>query len=211
MTFFHLVSRIFTADPDRPAESDGDPVRDLIRILVFVWLMVVIGLIGLLIPATAHAAQGRYVAALVTLGAGVFLAGAATAAGSFLGFLFGVPRASQQITREPGGERFEKQHPYLPNTNLEQISDWLTKILVGIGLVEIRAVVGWFDTIGRTAGPAILDDPAGRIIATAILVHYLLMGFFQGFLVAYLYLPKAFAHAQRLEGSDVSNQEKKDS
>jgi hypothetical protein len=44
-------------------------------------------------------------------------------------------------------------------------------------------------------------------MATAILVHDLLMGFFQGFLVAYLYLPKAFANARRLEGHPEHEQE----
>jgi hypothetical protein len=208
MSFFRLISRIFTADPDNPAGSNSDPASDLIRILVFVWLMVLIGLVGLLIPAAAHAAQGRYIEALVAVGAGAFLAGAAAAAGSFIGFLFGVPRATQQLTQEPAGPG-QTRYPYLPNTNLEQISDWLTKIIVGVGLVEIRAVIEWFNNIGMTAGPAIWDNPAGRIVATAILVHNLLMGFFQGFLVAYLYLPKAFANARRLEASDRTDQEEK--
>src|SRR4029077_17521561 len=109
----------------------------------------------------------RYVEGLVAVGAGAFLAGAATAAGSLVGFLFGVPRAAQQLTQEPTGTG-QKRNPYLPNTNLEQISDWLTKIIVGVGLVEIRAVVGWFDNIGTISGPAIWPSPAGRIIATAI-------------------------------------------
>jgi len=67
-------------------------------------------------------------------------------------------------------------------------------------------VVGWFDDIGTLAGPAIRADPAGRIIATATLIYDLFIGFFQGFLVAYLYLPKAFAKAQRFEGSKLNDQ-----
>src|SRR5262245_49391547 len=208
MTLFDLISRIFIAAPNRHTDATGDPSHDLIRMLVFVWLMILAGLCGLLLIAIAHAAQGRYVEGLVAVGAGAFLAGAATAAGSLVGFLFGVPRAAQQLTQEPTGTG-QKRNPYLPNTNLEQISDWLTKIIVGVGLVEIRAVFEWFNDIGMTVGPAIWDNPAGRVVATAILVHYLLMGFFQGFLVAYLYLPKAFANARRLEGSDRTDQEEK--
>jgi hypothetical protein len=206
MNLIDLASRIFVANPETRAGSEGDPAQDLIRILVFVWLMVLTGLVGLSIPALAHVAQGRYVDALVTVGTGAFLAGAATATGSFVGFLFGVPRAGHSATPE-SGESSRTEQPYLPNTNLEQISDWLTKIIVGVGLVEIRAVVAWFNEIGTTAGPAIWQDPGGRIIATAILVHYLLMGFFQGFLVAYLYLPKAFANARRIAGRASSGNE----
>jgi hypothetical protein len=36
-----------------------------------------------------------------------------------------------------------------------------------------------------------------RVIATSLLVNNVLMGFFQGFLVAYLYLPKVFAAAKQ--------------
>jgi hypothetical protein len=206
MNLIDLASRIFVADPEARAGSEADSARDLIRILVFIWLMVLTGLVGLSIPAVAHVAQRRYVEALVAVGTGAFLAGAATAAGSFVGFLFGVPRAGHSITQE-STETLRSEPPYLPNTNLEQISDWLTKIIVGVGLVEIRAVVGWFDEIGITAGPAIWQNPGGRIMATAILVHYLLMGFFQGFLVAYLYLPKAFANARRIAGPGSSRSE----
>jgi len=200
MHLVDLVARVFVGSRDG---SDADPASDLIRILVFVWLMVLTGLAGLTIPALAHVLQGRYVEALVSAGTGAFLAGAAMAAGSFIGFLFGVPRANRSAARRTSEGR-RLAGAYLPNTNLEQISDWLTKIMVGVGLVEIRTVVAWFDQIGVTVGPAIWADPGGRVIATAILVHYLLMGFFQGFLVAYLYLPKAFANARRLEAASSS-------
>jgi hypothetical protein len=206
MNLIDLASRIFVGDQDTRAGSEADPARDLIRILVFIWLMILTGLVGLSIPALAHVAQGRYVEALMAVGTGAFLAGAATAAGSFIGFLFGVPRVGHNVTKE-STDTLHSEHPYLPNTNLEQISDWLTKIIVGVGLVEIRAVVGWFAEIGITAGPSIWQNPGGRIIATAILVHYLLMGFFQGFLVAYLYLPKAFANARRFAGPGFSERE----
>ena len=195
MSLIDLVARLFSGTSREG--SEGDPARDLIRILVFVWLMVATGLVGLGIPALAHLLQGRYVDALVSVGTGAFLAGAATAAGSFIGFLFGVPRANVSATRESANVT-DIGRDYLPNTNLEQISDWLTKIIVGVSLVEIRDVIAWFEQIGIITGPAIWSDPAGRVVATAIVVHYLLMGFFQGFLVAYLYLPKAFANARRL-------------
>ncbi len=65
----------------------------------------------------------------------LFIAGAASAAGMFVGFLFGIPRSLQ---REPqtGGALNKVQSSngqYAVNTNLEQISDWLTKIIVGVG------------------------------------------------------------------------------
>jgi len=58
--------------------------------------------------------------------------GAATASlGGFFGFLFGVPRRTG--SHSPGGAV-----SYSGNTNLESISDWLTKVIVGVSLVEAR-------------------------------------------------------------------------
>ncbi len=60
-------------------------------------------------------------------------AGASMLGGGLFGFLFGIPRSLQAQKdevaasgREPAAE---KPSGYGPNTNLEQISDWLTKIL----------------------------------------------------------------------------------
>jgi hypothetical protein len=198
MGLYTWATRIFGAD----SESASNTEHDLIRLLVFIWAMVLVGLIGLGIPAAAHVFQQRYVDALVALASGAFIAAAATAAGSFIGFLFGVPRAGD-ASKQNSTETPREESSYLPNTNLEQISDWLTKIMVGVGLVEIRNVLGWFNDIGVAAGPAIWPEQPGRIIATAIVVHYLLMGFFQGFLVAYLYLPKAFENARRVRRTEV--------
>ena len=71
-------------------------------------------------------------------------------AGGLFGFLFG-PRSLA------GPEHAEEDMAgtYRPKTNLEQISDWLTKILVGVGLVQ-------FTTLARHAGDlvAFLGDPS---------------------------------------------------
>ena len=74
--------------------------------------------------------------------------------GSMVGFLFGIPRILQReqpqggtdpattATRTPPSES-EGQHGAYSlriNTNLEQISDWLTKILVGAGLIQLQTL-----------------------------------------------------------------------
>jgi len=47
-----------------------------------------------------------------------------------------VPRSLQEVPSANG------QPGYSGNTNLEQISDWLTKILVGVGLTQLREIPG---------------------------------------------------------------------
>src|SRR4051812_47035222 len=50
--------------------------------------------------------------------------------GVILGFLFGIPRTDK---KESPTE--EERILYIDNTNLEEISDWLTKIIVGLSLI----------------------------------------------------------------------------
>jgi hypothetical protein len=160
-------------------------------------LLTGIGLLSLLIPAGVKLTRRDWAGALTVLGSGLFMAGASTLAGSVIGFLFGVPRRHESLSASNEGESNPEHVAYRPNTNLEQISDWLTKILVGVGLTQMPEIIGFFKTIAMEAGPAFGDTPSGKIIAVSIVVHYALVGFFQGFLLAYLWLPGAFARAMQ--------------
>ena len=176
--------------------SVGD--KDVSSVIKLLWLLISIGLLSLLAPAIVRWTSGDIKGGWMTIGTGLFLAGAATLLGSVIGFLFGVPRKNPQPPVAG-----EKDHPnttrtsYQPNTNLEQISDWLTKIIVGVGLVEINKIIALFRQIGHFAGPAFALSPSGEIIAVCICIHYLFVGFIQGFLLAYLWLPGAFARASK--------------
>jgi hypothetical protein len=137
------------------------------------------------------------------LSASVLVAGAATAVGALLGFLFGIPRTTQDQGQRTGGPA---ELPYSSNTNLEQISDWLTKILVGVGLIEL----------GRMPGPAarfitdLADDlGAGRLGRTVLGAAVVFFGII-GFLVAYVEtrtdLGGAFTRADRAAMREVAEE-----
>ena len=72
--------------------------------------------------------------------------------GGLLGFLFGVPKlggaapADGADTAAANGAA--SRGFFKGNTNLEEISDWLTKIIVGVGLVEAKDI---YDGIGTLA------------------------------------------------------------
>jgi hypothetical protein len=57
------------------------------------------------------------------LAVGLLVAGGAFLAGGLLGFLFGIPRSIGGAETEATDAT--RRARYLPNTNLEQISDWL--------------------------------------------------------------------------------------
>lgn len=74
-----------------------------------------------------------------TIATALFVAGVALATGGMAGFLFGIPRSAQE-PQGSAGLPLEQASEYKVNTNLEQISDWLTKIIVGIGLTQLGTV-----------------------------------------------------------------------
>ncbi len=117
--------------------------------------------------------------------------GAAFGVGAVVGFLFGIPRRLQREDIEPaaGGA-------LLVNTNLEQISDWLTKIIVGVGLVEIGRLVSGLDAV---ADLVMLGDGSGaHAFALGLLIYALVDGFLLSYVWTRLELSAQLALADAL-------------
>jgi hypothetical protein len=137
--------------------------------------------------------------------AAILLSGASLLVGLFLGFLFGIPRSLQSELPPPLPERAEtpeaKQEAqrlrfqYRANTNLEQISDWLTKILVGVGLTQLVALPELSTRLGEYFGAAIGPSMAAQRIAVAIIFFFSLSGFLLGYLWTRLFLGGELARA----------------
>lgn len=84
---------------------------------------------------------------LLAIGVASMIASSALAAGVFVGFLFGLPRTLQPgfFLNSSEDKQSKSNHGYRVNANLEEISDWLTKILVGIGLTQIPGILTAFE------------------------------------------------------------------
>jgi hypothetical protein len=121
------------------------------------------------------------------VGISFLVAGAAALCGSLLGFLFGIPRAPDDNSNERGG--------YRANTNLEQISDWLTKILVGVGLTQLDAIPRKLEEVAEVISPGLGLDSNGHVLALSAVVFFLIAGFLFGYLWTRLFLPGAFRQA----------------
>jgi len=124
----------------------------------------------------------------------MLVAAGAFAAGGLLGFLFGIPRS---LANPQGGEDDSSSGAPRPNTNLEQISDWLTKILVGVGLVQFTTLAQHARDLVEFLGPPLGGDPYGESFAAATLVVFGVSGFLAFYLVTRIYLPLAFAFTDR--------------
>jgi hypothetical protein len=157
------------------------------------------------------AASGQGATAAVGIGVLIFLA--AFAGGSFFGFLFGVPRVlandadrkTPDKPQPPAGGQPPPEHAapaeqqaavarvrlLSSNTNLERISDWLTTLLVGAGLVELHnandALVQFrlfLESSARVFPVAGGAPTAGSLPAVGPVV--LILGIGAGFLFMYL-------------------------
>lgn len=123
--------------------------------------------------------------AIVAISAGT----AAYFAGGFLGFLFGIPRSAGDA------ERPATEGGYRANTNLEQISDWLTKILVGVGLIQLGQIGSGGRELVDYVATGLGDHPGSRPFTLALLVAYAVGGFLVGYLYTRTTLPRAFHQA----------------
>lgn len=137
---------------------------------------------------------------------GVMVAGSSLLAGGLLGFLFGIPRTLQQDqpvmttggSGQPGQPANQVQAvEYRLNTNLEQISDWLTKILVGIGLTQLSQIPEALQRLSTFIAGGIGNFAGSTIFALATLLYFSISGFLLGFLWTRLYLAGAFRDADR--------------
>ena len=111
--------------------------------------------------------------------------------GNVLGFLFGIPKTIQS---QRDSVSMEKDTTYQVNTSLEQISDWLTKMIVGAGLVEFKNIVTFIRDISKEISSGIGTDNAQPIIISSI-ICFMIIGFFVTYLSTRLYIANALADA----------------
>lgn len=182
----------------------------VVRTLLW-WLAITVGTVSIWTLATAlrdPKTPNVLWTALALSGQAWIVSGGAFAVGALLGFLFGIPRSLQgnpQAAPAAGATTAEAAGGPTQgvNTNLEQISDWLTKILVGVGLThfqnlqnQLAAMATYFAVAGSAA------------VTLAIILNSSVAGFFAGYLLTRLFLMSAFDLVSRdLErGSEVAKQ-----
>ena len=160
------------------------------------WIMLA-GVISIIVYAIQASSIAQFAA---IAGAGVVVAGASLLVGGLLGFLFGIPRTLQQEPpassvdtdgqeRRPDSER--QGVSYRVNTNLEQISDWLTKILVGVGLTQLTAIPEGLRLVADYVASGMGDPIGARIFAIGTLTYFCVCGFLFGYLWTRLFLATA--------------------
>lgn len=141
----------------------------------------------------------------VIWGVAMAASAAAMAVGVLVGYLFGVPRAPN------GGQAATA---YGVNTSLEQIADWVVKILVGLGLTQLREAPEGMVRLAKSferavANLTLADCPAACCskatalsgvgqFGAALVLYFAVFGFLLGYAHMRLYLAPAFSDADKM-------------
>lgn len=131
------------------------------------------------------------------------------AIGSLVGFLFGIPRVLQAeasagpppagSTPSPNGQPAgASTYTLKVNTNLEQISDWLTKIFVGLGLVQLQRVPEHLNRASVFIASGLA--PNSKYFAGGLILYFSVLGFLGFYLLTRLYIAGAFLRAEKSFG-----------
>lgn len=136
--------------------------------------------------------------------------------GMLLGFLFGIPRSlpSGTVNMPPAEERSNGKRrsgdepaameatagasntiflgtpsPMEINSNLVEVSDWLTKIIVGVGLIELKSLPATAQGVAAFIAPSLAIDPdTAKAVVGGVMLFFSVHGFLIGYLLTRIYL-----------------------
>jgi len=153
----------------------------------------------LLLTLIAACASKSYDGIRITAFAAIF-AGASTVCGWILGLLFGIPRTLSRpalLATQQSGDGKSGAAPATStsrvNTNLEDVSDWLTKTLVGVGLTQLNLAPHYLWTSAQKINAAGFGwDNYGQVLALALFLYFAPGGFWLGYIGTRTILTKLF-------------------
>lgn len=135
--------------------------------IFFIPILGILG-IGVIVVYALQVPSGMRLTVFATAMA---ITGAAGLAGGIVGFLFGIPHTIQGAAAPNGGPQYQG------NTNLEQVSDWLTKIIVGVGLVQLGRALPALAKLGQSLKAPLGGLASSPAFGLGLTLSYLALGF----------------------------------
>lgn len=168
---------------------------------VFPAAIVVSGIIACIVSASLAGVGGDFTGLLLLISMATLLVG------GILGFLFAIPKLNRAYDPR---EDYSRSTKYQPNTNLEDVSDWLTKIIIGIGLTQLTQIPGHLQNIADNILNRVdcsrmnCDFAQPALIAT--ILYFLIAGFITGYFYTRLYLPNLFSimEENRIKDAEIA-------
>ena len=191
-----FVARPVTAIPTmrRRRRTDSGPNDTSLEnaVGVLYGLLVTLAILTFSLVAFALAPEGS---GLGAIGTGLAVAAGALGVGALLGVLFGIPRSLQSPQTDTAPAIQVSSRRYRANTNLEEISDWLTKIIVGVSLTQLGEIQTQLAALVVAVAAGFGGSAEAQAFVFGLLTSALIAGFLAAYLLARLYLPRALLQA----------------
>jgi len=172
----------------------GDPVWNVLLIMLYSGVLFILLSCFHLIFDGEHKWNDYWTA----IGTCLLLAGGCFSGGAFIGFMFGIPRVLSNPTSAPDDIK-NNSKTIMQNDNLVQISDWLTKIIVGVSLTQLTNIPHFLHHLGeKFAVSTGAYENKGVNTAIILLVYFPIIGFFFGYLWSRLFFPKMLADMDKM-------------
>jgi hypothetical protein len=130
--------------------------------------------------------------------------------GALAGFTFGVPKIislnDQMSALQVGtlATQTSQRNAIQENTNLTQISDWLTKIIIGAGLVQLRDIPFFIMRVAKRMALGMAENATKiesvNVFCAAIIIFFTTFGFASGYIIMRLIISELL-----LDASDEEN------
>jgi hypothetical protein len=160
------------APPPPPQSADEQQINKTLKhLFLFLVTLVLLILIFMLISKSPHMAYTTFFA----------VGGAYLFSGAIGGFLFAIPR----IRKKSADIDDSTSSWYDENTNLEEVSDWLTKIIVGLTLTQFNVLLGYLNSSAVSIATAFKTGSYDTHLypwAYGLIVFFIACGFAIGYL-----------------------------
>lgn len=111
--------------------------------------------------------------------------------GALVGFLFAVPKSNPE---------HKSEQAFFANTNIELISDWATKIVIGLGLIHFQEIGAFIGTKSQELNASLqVQGGTGAdhtLFAQALIVYFFVLGLIQGYLLTRMFLTGQFRQVE---------------
>lgn len=127
--------------------------------------------------------------------------------GGLMGFLFGIPKLNRKYNPR---EDYGTSTKYMPNTNLEDVSDWLTKIIIGVTLTQLGKIPGYLqnmaDSVIENSSSLMLQVDFAKPLLIALIIYSFIAGFIISYFYTRIYLPNLFAVMEEnsIRGAEIN-------
>ena len=132
----------------KDAVNEDEKINQTLRWLVY-FLAAIAGVTLIILLISFRENESRVIISFLSVG------GATLFGGAIIGFLFAIPRSGTYRYR-PNQENAGSW--YDDNTNLEEISDWITKIIVGLTLVQFNKILSLLQNAAQNLAHSLSSD-----------------------------------------------------